>query len=303
MKPSVLYSVGGLGIALLLAISGVAHAQSGRFDNVVIETESLGDSVFMLTGAGGNMAVSAGPDGLLLVDDQFAPLAQRIEAALVALPEPAPLSQRPLKYVINTHHHGDHTGGNLHFAGLGATLVASEPARVRLLDAASSPDAPLPVITPHAGINIYFNGDRLRLLALTGHTDGDTAVYFERANVLHTGDLFFNGRFPYIDLDSGGSVSAYLASQTRMLALIDDATRIVPGHGSLATRADLAASRDMIEATRAAVAADVQAGLSLEQIEEKGVAPGYKDLAWGFISEARWLQILHRDVLENPVGS
>ena len=181
--------------------------------------------------------------------------------------------------------------------------MASEPARVRLLDAASSPDAPLPVITHHAGINIYFNGDRLRLLALTGHTDGDTAVYFERANVLHTGDLFFNGRFPYIDLDSGGSVSANLASQTRMLGLIDDATRIVPGHGSLATKADLAASRDMIEATRTAVAADVQAGLSLEQIEQKGVAPGYKNLAWGFISEARWLQILHRDVLENPVGS
>ena len=303
MQSSVPNSVRRLGIALLLAISGVAHAQSGRFDNVVIETESLGDSVFMLTGAGGNMAVSAGPDGLLLVDDQFAPLAQRIEAALVALPETAPLSQRPLKYVINTHHHGDHTGGNPHFAGLGATLVASEPARVRLLDAASSPDAPLPVITHHAGINIYFNGDRLRLLALTGHTDGDTAVYFERANVLHTGDLFFNGRFPYIDLDSGGSVSAYLASQTRMLGLIDDATRIVPGHGPLATKADLVGIHGVIKATRQLVLDAIQRGDNLQAIQARGLAPEFQGYAWSFIDVPRWLEILYLDALNSDAES
>lgn len=303
MQSSVPNSVRRLGIVLLLAISGVAHAQSGRFDNVVIETESLGDSVFMLTGAGGNMAVSAGPDGLLLVDDQFAPLAQRIEAALVALPETAPLSQRPLKYVINTHHHGDHTGGNPHFAGLGATLVASEPARVRLLDAASSPDAPLPVITHHAGINIYFNGDRLRLLALTGHTDGDTAVYFERANVLHTGDLFFNGRFPYIDLDSGGSVSAYLASQTRMLGLIDDATRIVPGHGPLATKADLVGIHGVIKATRQLVLDAIQRGDNLQAIQARGLAPEFQGYAWSFIDVPRWLEILYLDALNSDAES
>lgn len=291
------------GLVFLLTGSLSINAQSDRFADVVVDTAALGNSVFMLTGAGGNLAVSAGPDGLLLVDDQFAALAERIEAALVALPDPAPLSERPLKYVINTHHHGDHTGGNGYFAGLGATLVASQPARVRLLARAPSPDTPLPVITYEAGISIYFNNDRLRLVAMQGHTDGDTAVLFERANVLHTGDLFFNGRFPYIDLDSGGGVSAYLASQEQMLALIDDDTRVVPGHGPLASKQDLLDTYQMIKKTRRAVEADVDSGLSLTAIQEKGVLPAYKGFAWNFITEARWLELLYRDVVANGSGA
>ena len=292
----------GIGIAGALLFSTSIQAQSDRFADVVITTLPLQDSVFMLTGAGGNMVASAGPDGLLLVDDQFAPLADRIEAALIALPEPATLSERPLKYVINTHHHGDHTGGNRHFAGRGAILLARESARVRLLDEAPTPDTPLPVITYSDGIKIYFNGDRLQLLGLAGHTDGDTAVFFEQANVLHAGDLFFKGRFPYIDVDSGGSVGAYMASQARMLDLIDDETRVVPGHGPVADKHDLAASYRMIAATRAAVAADVKAGRSLSDIQARGVAAAYRSLAWAFISEERWLQILYRDVLEHGAG-
>jgi glyoxylase-like metal-dependent hydrolase (beta-lactamase superfamily II) len=295
--------VGLSGLVCFLAGSLSVNAQSDRFADVVVDTAALGNSVFMLTGAGGNLAVSAGPDGLLLVDDQFAALAERIEAALVALPDPAPLSERPLKYVINTHHHGDHTGGNDYFAGLGATLVASDAARVRLLARAPSPDTPLPVITYDAGISIYFNGDRLRLVAMQGHTDGDTAVLFERANVLHAGDLFFNGRFPYIDLDSGGGVSDYLNSQERMLALIDNDTRVVPGHGPLASKQDLLDTYQMIKTTRAAVKADVASGLSLTAIQEKGVSPVYKRFAWNFITEARWLELLYLDVAATGPGA
>lgn len=291
-------------LSFLLTLSGSAtlFAQSDRFANVVIETTPLTESVYMLTGAGGNLAVSAGPDGLLLVDDQFAPMAVRIEASLRDLPGATFLPERPLRYVINTHHHGDHTGGNAYFAALGATLVASEPARVRLLAKAQSPDTPLPVITYSDGINLYFNGDRLQLLGLHGHTDGDTAVFFERDNVLHTGDLFFNGRFPYIDTDSGGGVLDYMASQAELLDLIDDDTQVIPGHGPLARRTDLAAAYEMIKITRAGVAAQIEAGGSLDAIQAQGVPPDYKSYAGGFISEERWLETLYRDVQQQGRG-
>ena len=283
---------GFLALALLPALG---FSQGDRFKDVVVEATPVAPGVFMLTGAGGNIAVSAGPDGLLLVDDQFAPLAVRIQAALEALPDGGPLTEVPLRYVINTHHHGDHTGSNAYFAGLGATLVASEPARVRLLAAAEDPDAPLPVITYQDGVNIYFNGDRLRLLALRGHTDGDTAVFFEAANVLHAGDLFFNGRFPYIDLGSEGGVDDYLRSQAAMLALVNDDTRIIPGHGPLATPSDLRAVHRMIQTTSAQVRTAIAEGQSLAAIQAAGVPEEFQGYAWAFIDADRWLEILYRD--------
>lgn len=285
------------GFLALVLLPSLGFSQGDRFKDVVVEANPVAPGVFMLTGAGGNIAVSAGPDGLLLVDDQFAPLAARIQTALEALPGGGPLTEVPLRYVINTHHHGDHTGSNAYFAGLGATLVASEPARVRLLAATGDPDAPLPVITYQEGVNIYFNGDRLRLLALRGHTDGDTAVFFETANVLHAGDLFFNGRFPYIDLGSAGGVDDYLRSQAAMLALVNDDTRIIPGHGPLATRADLRAVHQMIQATSAQVRTAIAQGQSLSAIQAVGVSEEFQGYAWAFIDVDRWLEILYRDGL------
>ena len=259
--------------------------------------EQVKDGLYMITGPGGNIGVRLTAEGVILIDDKFPQDFDEIQSLI------ASVSALPVRYVINTHHHGDHTGGNDYFAGLGATLVASDAARVRLLARAPSPDTPLPVITYDAGISIYFNGDRLRLVAMQGHTDGDTAVLFERANVLHAGDLFFNGRFPYIDLDSGGGVSDYLNSQERMLALIDNDTRVVPGHGPLASKQDLLDTYQMIKTTRAAVEADVASGLSLTAIQEKGVSPVYKRFAWNFITEARWLELLYLDVAATGPGA
>ena len=287
-------------LTFLLAVPVPGWSQVDRLRDVTIEVQQVAEGIFLLTGAGGNIAASAGPDGLLLVDDQFAPLASRIQAALESLPGGGPLSARPLRYVINTHHHGDHTGGNAHFAGLGATLVASEPARLRLLAANPAPESPLPVITYQEGVNIYFNGDRLELQALAGHTDGDTAVRFSRANVLHAGDLFFNGRFPYIDLSGGGGVTAYLDSQARLLAMSNETTRIIPGHGPLGTRADLAAAHEMILRTRQSVREGMAAGKSLAAIQAEGVAPEFQDYAWAFIDAERWQELLYRDLQGQP---
>ena len=283
---------------LLLTFNCVLMAQPDRFSNVLIEATQLTDSVYMLTGAGGNLAVSVGADGLLLVDDQYAAMAERIAEALANVSSTAEAHQS-LKYVINTHHHGDHTGGNNFFAKAGATIVASEAARVRLLARVPSQDNPLPVITYHEGVHIYFNDDRLNLVVLEGHTDGDTAVYFEGANVLHAGDLFFNKRFPFIDTDSGGSVGAYLSSQEKLLAMINDDTQVVPGHGPIARRSDLMAVHAMIRATHKSVIEDIGAGLSLSSIQEKGLDDMYQSFAWAFISEAKWIETLYWDVIES----
>ncbi|MDG1065448.1 MAG: MBL fold metallo-hydrolase [Luminiphilus sp.] len=285
-------------VAVLLLSSAAHAAQPDRFSNVVMEAAALTDSIYMLTGAGGNLAVSVGADGFLLVDDQYAAMAERIADVLADLSGTSEVGRR-LKYVINTHHHGDHTGGNEFFVQNGATLIASEAARVRLLARAPSATAPLPVITYEEGVHIYFNDDRLKLVALKGHTDGDTAVFFERANVLHAGDLFFNGRFPYIDTGSGGGVELYLSSQEKLLAMINDDTQVIPGHGPIARRPDLMAVHAMIRATHEAVAKGVGAGMSLSSIQEKGLDDVYQSFAWDFISEARWIETLYWDVLKN----
>ena len=285
-------------VTLLLTFNGVLVAQPDRFSEVVIEATKVTDSIYMLTGAGGNLAVSVGADGLLLVDDQYAAMAERIADTLANVSSTAE-AHRSLKYVINTHHHGDHTGGNDFFAKAGATIVASEAARVRLLARAPSEDTPLPVITYHEGVHIYFNDDRLNLVALQGHTDGDTAVYFEGANVLHAGDLFFNKRFPFIDTESGGGVGAYLSSQEKLLGMINDDTQVIPGHGPIARRSDLMAVHAMIRATRRSVTEGIGAGLSLSSIQEKGLDDVYQSFAWAFISEARWIETLYWDVTES----
>ena len=283
-------------VACLMAQAMVARAQSDRFADVVIEATQVTETVYMLTGAGGNIGVSVGPDGLLIIDDQFAPLAERIAEALGRVAEGQSFPGAMVKYVINTHFHGDHTGSNGFFAEQGATIVAQENVRVRLLGSENNPQTALPVVTYSEGVNLYFNSDKLLLDALAGHTDGDSSVFFTRANVLHTGDLLFNGRFPYIDLDNGGSVADYLASQRALLALVNEQTQIIPGHGPLASSADLLAMHTMIKACYEQVRADVDAGLSLEDIIEKGVAPRFQSLSGAFINEERWLTTLYRDI-------
>ncbi len=267
-----------------------ANAQD-RFADVEVKATAIKGSVHMLTGAGGNIGVSAGEDGVLIIDDQFAPLAEKIAAQLGELGSDKP------KYVINTHYHGDHTGSNAFFhSHKGATILAHENVRVRLAnDEKVKPEA-LPTITYEDGIKIYFNGETLHVMHLAvGHTDGDSVVWFEQPNVMHTGDLFFNGRFPYIDQGAGGNVEGYMDSVKRLLAKIDDETVIIPGHGDISNKQEYSAFLAMISETFSYVKALKQDGKTLDEVKAMGLDGKWADWSWNFINEEKWITTLYTD--------
>ena len=267
-----------------------ANAQD-RFADVEVKATAIKGSVHMLTGAGGNIGVSAGEDGVLIIDDQFAPLAEKIAAQLGELGSDKP------KYVINTHYHGDHTGSNAFFhSHKGATILAHENVRVRLAnDEKIKPEA-LPTITYEDGIKIYFNDETLHVMHLAvGHTDGDSVVWFEQPNVMHTGDLFFNGRFPYIDQGAGGNVEGYMDSVKQLLAKIDDDTVIIPGHGDMSNKQEYTAFLSMITETFDYVKALKQGGKTLEDVKAMGLDDKWADWSWNFINEEKWIETLYKD--------
>ncbi|MBZ2161266.1 MBL fold metallo-hydrolase [Alteromonas stellipolaris] len=280
-----------LAASLVSTIFIPAAFSQDRFEKVEIEATALKGSVHMLTGMGGNIGVSAGDDGILIIDDQFAPLAEKIAAALGELGSDKP------KYVINTHYHGDHTGSNAFFhSHKGATILAHDNVRFRLAnDEKVSPDA-LPAITYENGIKLHFNGETIHIMHLeSGHTDGDSIVWFEQPDVMHTGDLFFNGVFPFIDLKSGGSVKGYIESVKQVMAKIDDDTVLIPGHGALSNKAEYTTFLAMIEETFAFVKAQKAQGKSLEAITEAGLDSQWDKWAWSFISEPKWIATLYEE--------
>ena len=258
--------------------------EADRFAAVTIEPKHVAGSVHMLQGAGGNIGVSVGSDGTLLVDDQFAPLAERIQTAIDGLG-----GHRP-RLILNTHFHGDHVGGNAAF-GASGIILAHENVRLRLLDG-DLPRQALPVVTYLDRIRLYFNDDEIDVIHLPrGHTDGDSVVWFKQANVVHMGDQFFNGRFPFIDVDSGGTVDGYLANIETVLDMIAADTHIIPGHGPLATVVDLAQAADVIMQTRARVLEAKAAG-DLEGLIERGLSDKWRAWGSGFITEERWIRII-----------
>ncbi|BCO20472.1 cyclase [Alteromonas sp. KC3] len=279
-------------LAALVAISplNLAFAQD-RFADVEVKATEVRGAVHMLTGMGGNIGVSAGEDGVLIIDDQFAPLAEKIAAALGELGSDKP------KYVINTHYHGDHTGSNAFFhSHKGATIFAHENVRVRLAsDEKVKPEA-LPTVTYDDGIKIYFNGETVHVMHLpVGHTDGDSVVWFEQPDVLHTGDLFFNGMFPYIDQGAGGNVEGYMESVQHLLNKIDDDTVIIPGHGKLSNKKEYTTFLNMISETFSYVKSLKQDGKSLEEVKAMGLDDKWADWSWNFISEEKWITTLYTD--------
>ena len=235
----------------LAAIAGPAAAQD--FSKIEITTQRLSDTLYMLTGAGGNIGLSVGPDAVFVIDDQYAPMAPKIKAAI------AKLTPRPVQWVLNTHFHFDHTGGNEAFGSEGALIVAHHNVRRRmsadqLINFAgsantqkASPRVALPVVTVAGEISFHINGDEVHAFHVPrAHTDGDLIVHFKAGNVVHMGDVFFNGTYPFIDGGSGGSAEGAMAAYDRVLALTDDNTKIIPGHGPLAGKADLLATRNMV---------------------------------------------------------
>jgi glyoxylase-like metal-dependent hydrolase (beta-lactamase superfamily II) len=269
-------------------------AEPDRFADVAVKAMPVGGSVTMLTGAGGNLAVSIGPDGTMLVDDQFAPLAERIQKAINALGGAAP------KLVVNTHYHGDHSGGNGIF-GLHGVIVAQEQVRYRLQGDASLARSALPILTFSDRVRIHFNDDDIDVIHFpAGHTDGDSIVWFRNANVVHTGDLFFNGSFPFIDLDGGGTVDGYIANVAKILETIPADTRIVPGHGPLGSVVQFGEFHDMLEATVASVKARIAKGESPESIAAAGLGAEWAQFGSGPIHEDAWIKMIHDSVTRAP---
>jgi cyclase len=264
--------------------------QADEFAQVEINVTPVRAGVYMLQGAGGNIGVLATPDGLIMVDDEYAPLAQRIEAAMQKI------EAKPIKYVINTHYHGDHTGSNHYFAKL-APIVAQHNVRQRLQEQSADEQVSLPNITYESGMTIFLADEQIQLRHLqSGHTDGDTVVYFKQANVLHTGDLFFEIGFPYIDLKHGGSVQQYLANVRTLIEQMPDDVLIIPGHGKLANKQRYQEFAQMIEYSIQQVKAALVAGKTEQQIIQQGLGKDYQQWSWSFINEQRWLTTLIQDL-------
>lgn len=276
---------------LLCLLSSVTFAvQANDFDNVEIKIIKAHANVYMLKGAGGNIGVLSTKDGMLLVDDEFAPLAKRIEVALNTI------SDKKLKYIVNTHFHGDHTGSNTFFA-LQAPIFANQNVRKRLLAKAPDKRVALPVVTFDHGMNIYFGGETIQLTHYAhAHTDGDSVVYFKKANVLHTGDLFFELGFPYIDLKHGGSVKGYLAAVKQIIKSVPDDVVIIPGHGKLTNKARYQAFANMIDYSVNRVSQLLAQGKTAQQIYAIGLDQKYKKWSWKFITEKKWLKTLVADL-------
>jgi cyclase len=288
-------------IALVLSIivcvpAFLAGAQD--LSKVEITSSRVAGSVHMLQGAGGNIGVSVGADGILIVDDQFAPLADKIRAALKKLGE------GKLRYVLNTHWHGDHTGSNAQF-GVEASIIAHDNVRKRLSGemkpasgtATPAPKEALPVITFDQSLSVHFNGEEIRAIHYPrGHTDGDSIIFFTGSNVVHMGDDFFNGMFPYIDLGSGGDVEGYERNVAAAITRIPPGAKIIPGHGPLATIDDLKTFHAMLVETIGIIRQRMKAGKTLEQIQTEGLPDKWKSWGSGFINTRTWINIVHQSL-------
>ncbi len=275
-------------LLLLATFAIAAPAQSQGFDDVEIQTQRLTDGVYMLIGQGGNIGVSVGDDGVFIIDDQFAPLTEKILGAIRGF------TSESVRFVFNTHWHADHTGGNENLGEAGALIVAHDNARERMsveqvlerigrptTSEPASPEGALPVVTFTEDVTFHINDDILHAFHVeNAHTDGDAIVHFERANVVHMGDTFFRDRFPFIDTATGGSIDGMIAAAGAGLAVMDAETQIIPGHGALSSRGDLVAYRDALRTMRNSIAALKEQGLTLEQIQARYPIRAQAE-AWG----------------------
>lgn len=269
------------------------------FSEVEITSEELAPGVAVLFGAGGNMAVSHGEDGTILIDDQFAPLSEKIEGAV------AYLGATPVKYVVNTHWHGDHTGGNEHFGGTGATIFAHHNVRVRMSSPQTrgervtppSPKAALPVVTYERGVTLHLNGDTIDVVFVGGgHTDGDSIVRWREKNIVHMGDLYFKiPGWPFVDVESGGDIEDLLYSLDSAINLMDEDTKVIPGHGPVSDRRELIAFRNTVGEAVTRIRALRDSGSSLEEAQALRPLDSF-DRGEGFINEDRFIEAVWKSL-------
>lgn len=282
---------------LTLIVAGSALAQRD-FSKVEVKASPVRGSVHMIIGAGGNIGVSVGDDGIVMIDDQYAPLAPKIEAALKTI------TTRPVRFIINTHYHGDHTGGNEAF-GKSAPIIAHENVRKRLASGTKRgtdvvpPAAPgaLPVVTFTESLTIHLNGEDVRAVHTPhGHTDGDSVIWFTKSNVVHMGDQFFNGMYPFVDRENGGSVLGLIANISQVLATIPDDAKVIPGHGPLSDKNGLRAFVAVLNGTAAAVESGIAAGKTVDQLKSEKVLEPWEAWGKGFIKTDAWIQTLHDEL-------
>ena len=273
-------------IAVFLCIAAWAQRDYAR---IKIKTTHVAGNIYMLEGAGGNIGVSVGPDGILLVDNQFAPLAEKIRNALKELGEGS------LKFLVNTHFHGDHTGGNVIF-GAEAHIISHINVRKRLQMESPSAEG-LPVVTFDDSLSIHFNGEEIRVSHFpNSHTDGDSVIFFTGSNVVHVGDLFFSGRFPYVDLNNGGDVEGLIKHIEELLTELPSDVQLIPGHGPLSDIDDLKTYHQTLVATRDLIRDQMETGKSLDEIKAAGLPKKWRSWGSGFISTGRWIEIVHRSL-------
>lgn len=280
----------------LFTFSLVACAQ-GRFDTIEIKVEPVGEDIYMLVGAGGNIGISIGDDGVFMIDDQFAPLSDKIMAAIKTV------SDKPVKFLVNTHFHGDHSGGNANFEAAGAMIVAHDNVRKRLAENEKTAAAGLPVITFSEDATFYMNGNDIFITHVhEAHTDGDALIYFAQSNVLHTGDTFFNGRFPYIDMARGGSIAGDIAAAQKGLMLINDETKIIPGHGPAGTKEEYKKYHTMLKTVAENVSKVIEAGQTEEEVavNESHTSDFFTDAETkdDFISGEKFRRTVYKSLLE-----
>ena len=260
---------------------------------VTIKTTKLSDHVYMLVGQGGNIGISAGDDGVFIIDDQFAKLTPKIIDAIKKI------SEKPFLFLVNTHYHGDHTGGNENMTKQGVKIIAHENVRKRLVDGENPKDA-LPIITFNDRINIHMNGEDVMAHHVEhAHTDGDALLFFNKSNVLHTGDTYFHKRYPYIDVKSGGSIDGYINAVKRGLSLINADTKIIPGHGDVSNREEYSSFLTMLETLRKNVQAEIDKGKSEDEVATNGaITKQYDDLGYGdfFINSERIKRTIYQSL-------
>jgi len=284
--------------AAAILVSFAAFAQQQDFSKVEIKVQKVAGSVYMLTGAGGNIGICVGDDGIVIVDDQFAPLAPKIKEALKSI------STKPIKFIINTHFHGDHTGGNEIF-GHDAPIIAHDNVRTRLAAGSKNafretPPAPkgaLPIITFNDTATIHVNGEDIKAVHFPhGHTDGDAVIFFKTSNVVHMGDDLFFGQFPFVDLDNGGSVRGLIKNLDAIMPMIDDDTKLIAGHGALSDKKALTEWINMLKGTVAIMNDAIQKGKTLEQVKTEKTLVAWSNWDQGFMNLEKYEEQLYKEL-------
>jgi len=294
----------------LVVLPRVSSAQNQDFSKVEIKVSKVSGNIYMLQGAGGNIAASVGEDGIVIVDDQFAPLADKIQSALKGIG----VTDKPVRFVINTHYHGDHTGGNVPFANSGSTVIAQDNVRKRLasggtagnggsikMEAKPADKAALPIITFEHDVTVHLNGEDIRALHFpAGHTDGDAVIFFPKNNVVHMGDDFVRYGFPFIDVASGGSVQGMAAAMEKVANELPKDVKVIPGHGDLSTLDDVRAFVQMLKETTAAAQKAINEHKTVDQMKQEKILEPWKKWSGEFISSDQFIETLYNSLTNHP---